>query len=254
MILAILQARITSTRLPGKVLKDIIGKPMLIHEVERIRNSKLIDKIVVATSCDKSDDILVKVCQKYNIDVFRGNLDNVLERYYYCAREYKADSIVRLTGDCPVIDWEIIDKVIQLHLKEHNDYTSNTVECTYPDGLDVEVMSYETLKKVYMNAKLPSELEHVTKYIYNHSNLFKIGCLKNETDLSKFRLTVDQSEDLEVIKLIFEYFHNRKDKFLLNDVVGFLKNNQNIVEINSNILRNEGLIKSLERDKVFKEE
>lgn len=254
MILAILQARISSSRLPGKVLKELCGKPMIVHEVERIKKSKLVDKIVVATSIDKSDDVLVNVCQKYGIEVFRGSLNNVLERFYDCARIYKPAHIVRLTGDCPLIDWVVIDKVIHLHLKKNNDYTSNTMELTYPDGLDVEIMNFKTLEKVYLNALLPSELEHVTTYIYNNKSSFKTGYLRNDLDLSDLRLTVDEEADFKVIEIIYNHLYIENHEFCLKDIVEFLNQHKEVLQLNSQILRNEGLAKSLKEDIKFKEE
>lgn len=173
---------------------------MIVHQIERIKNSKLIDKVILATSNTASDDELAEVCSKYGIETYRGNLDNVLERFYKCAHLYQADHIVRLTGDCPLIDWEIIDQTIDLHLQSDNDYTSNTLEPTYPDGLDVEVIRFNSLLTTYRSAVLPSEKEHVTPYIYNHRNKFNVGCLKNDRDLSYLRWTVDEKEDFEVIK------------------------------------------------------
>lgn len=250
MILAIVQARVSSSRLPGKVLKPILNKPMIVHQIDRIKNSKLINKIVLATSENSSDDALVEVCSKYEIEVYRGSLENVLERFYKCAKNYVPEQIIRLTGDCPLIDWNIIDRTVELHLIENNDYTSNTLEPTYPDGLDVEVMSYNALEMAYRNARLPSEKEHVTPYIYNHKELFKVGCLKNNIDLSGLRWTVDETEDFEVITQIYETLFPKNPKFLLEDILIFLNRNPGIVKINSLFKRNEGMLKSLGKEKM----
>jgi spore coat polysaccharide biosynthesis protein SpsF (cytidylyltransferase family)/UTP-glucose-1-phosphate uridylyltransferase len=204
MILAIVQARMSSSRLPGKVLKPILGKPILAYEIERIKKSKRIDKIVLATSVNKDDDPLEELAKSLKIGCFRGDLENVLKRYYDCATLYKANIIVRLTGDCPVIDPEIIDQVIELHLKTNSDYTSNTLYRTFPDGLDVEVFNYKTLERIYKNAKTPEELEHVTKYIHNHKNEFKLQNFKNDIDYSYLRWTLDTIDDFYFFKRLYE--------------------------------------------------
>ena len=142
MILAILQARFSSSRLPGKVLKSILGKPMLLHQIERIQNSKRIDKLVVATSIEKSDNVIEEICLDNDIEVFRGSLDNVLDRFYQCAKLYNPEHIVRLTGDCPLVDWQAIDQTIQYHVKGKYDYVNNRSKPAFPDGLDVEVITY----------------------------------------------------------------------------------------------------------------
>lgn len=256
MVLAILQARCSSSRLPQKVLKDILGKPMLLHQIDRINKSKLIDKLVVATSNDISDDIMEKRLTGSNIDVFRGSLDDVLDRYYQCALKYNPDYIVRITGDCPLIDWNIIDMVVKKHINEGNDYTSNALEPTYPDGLDVEVMNFTVLKKAWVNAKLPSEREHVTPYIYKNRNLFKIGCFKNIENLSELRWTVDELEDFKFVKTIYELLYNDNKYFTIDDILKVLKENPEVGQINSQFKRNEGYLKSIMIDEkiITKEE
>lgn len=208
MILAILQARMSSSRLPGKVLKTINGKPILAYEIDRIKQSKKIDKIVLATSMNPEDDPLETLARDNNIDCYRGDLHNVLKRFYDCATEYNADIIVRLTGDCPIIDPMIIDDVISLFQNENSDYTSNAVERTYPDGLDVEVFSYKALKTAYLNAQKEDEKEHVTKYIYSHSESFKISHLKNDIDYSYIRWTLDTIDDFYFFKYFYELHKN----------------------------------------------
>jgi len=159
MVVAIIQARMSSSRLPGKVLKPILGKPILAYQIERIKQAKNIDKIILATSSNEEDIPLEKLADDLKIKCFRGDLNNVLKRFYDCATENRADTVVRLTGDCPVIDPQIIDEVITLHQEEKSDYTSNTLYRTFPDGLDVEVLSYKTLKSVYENAVDKEDLE-----------------------------------------------------------------------------------------------
>ncbi|MFA6761010.1 MAG: sugar phosphate nucleotidyltransferase [Sulfuricurvum sp.] len=204
MVLAILQARMSSSRLPGKVLKLVLGKPILSYQIERIKKSKLIDKIVLATSINKDDDPLEDLAKRLNIECFRGDLNNVLKRFYDCATLYKADTVVRLTGDCPVADPKVIDDVIELHIDSDGDFTSNTIVRTFPDGLDVEVMSYETLKIVFENASTEDELEHVTEYIYTNKNRFIVNNFSNEIDYSYMRWTLDTIDDFYFFKQIYE--------------------------------------------------
>ncbi|HQS67280.1 MAG TPA: sugar phosphate nucleotidyltransferase [Sulfuricurvum sp.] len=208
MILAILQARMSSSRLPGKVLKKINERPVLAYEIDRIKQSKKIEKIILATSVNSEDDALESFAEDNNIACYRGDLGNVLKRFYDCATAYNADIIVRLTGDCPIIDPMIIDDVISLFQREHSDYASNAVERSYPDGLDVEVFSYKALKTAYLNAQQETEKEHVTKYIYTHPESFKISHLKNDIDYSYIRWTLDTIDDFYFFKDFYELHKN----------------------------------------------
>lgn len=244
MIIAILQARMSSTRFPGKIMETIDGIPMLLYQIKRISKSKFIDKLIVATTSDATDDIIVELCKDNNISFYRGSITNVLERFYNIATLEKPLHIVRLTGDCPLIDPLIIDKVIENHLTFKDDYTSNTIFPTYPDGMDVEIMTYSTLMKVYENAKRASLKEHVTLYINENKNLFKIANVENKINQSHFRLTVDEVEDLELIKLLLVYLSD-KENFTLDDIINVFKLNPKLLEINNRYKRNEGLHKSL---------
>jgi spore coat polysaccharide biosynthesis protein SpsF len=245
MILAVLQARVSSTRLPGKVLKPILGVPMIIRQIERVKRAKLIDKLVIATSIDKSDDQLADLCRDYQLDCFRGSLDDVLDRFYQAALKYNPEQVVRLTGDCPLTDPEVIDKVIELHLKGNYDYTSNVFELSYPDGLDVEVVRFVCLERAWKEAKLMSQREHVTIFIHQQPQLFKIGCVKNQKDLSNLRWTVDEPEDLILITRIYEHFYKTNSKFATDDILQFIDKNPLLQNINQKYERNEGLKKSL---------
>lgn len=204
MILAILQARMSSTRLPGKVAMDANGIPMLAYEVGRILQSKKIDQLVVATSSNPEDDAVEQIALKSGVECFRGDLNNVLDRFYQCAKKFQASHIVRLTGDCPIIDPRVIDEVISLHISSSADYTTNGIKRTFPDGLDVEVMSFQSLQKTHTNAKLQSELEHVTPYIYTHPEEFKIEHYCNDTDYSHIRWTLDYLQDYELLRKIIK--------------------------------------------------
>lgn len=250
-MLCIVQARVSSTRLPGKVLKPLLGEPMIIRQVERINKCQSINSLVVATSEDDSDLPLVELLIKNNIEVFRGNLNDVLDRFYQAAVKYNAKYIVRITGDCPVIDPSIIDEVIKTHIENQNDYTSNAIEPTYPDGLDVEVINFNILEKVARIAKLPSEREHVTQYIVTRKDNYKIGQVRNDVDYSNMRWTVDEPEDYEFIKCVYHELYQNNKNFNMDDIVSFVLNNPDKAQINSTFKRNEGLQKSIENDKDF---
>lgn len=247
-ILAILQARMSSTRLPGKVLKPILGEPMLFRQIERIRRSKKIDDLIVATSTSKEDDQIEKLCSEKNVRCFRGSLDDVLDRFYGAAMTCNSEYIMRLTGDCPLFDPGIADELVDFFILGGYDYVSNTVEPTYPDGLDIEIMKFSALKTAWEEAKLPSEREHVTPYILKHPEVFSVGCMKNSEDLSQMRWTVDEPEDYEFVKFIYEYLYDRNSEFTWEDVLCFIQNNPEVATINSNFRRNEGYEKSLNKD------
>ena len=249
MILAILQARLSSSRLPGKVLKPILGKPMLLHQIERLRSSKMIDKLIVATSVNSSDDVIEQMCLNNNIEVFRGDLDNVLDRYYQCAMKYNPDYIVRLTGDCPLADWEVIDNIIQFCLDGNLDYA--VTDGNFPDGLDAEIMTMDALIEAKQNAVLPSEMEHVSQYISTRGNRFKNGELESNRKLSHFRWSIDQPEDFVLVGKIYQALYNHNRLFLTNDILDLLRRQPELTRINDSFRRNEGLEKSLQEDKVF---
>jgi spore coat polysaccharide biosynthesis protein SpsF len=250
-VLAIIQARTSSSRLPNKVLKLILGKPMLIHQIERVQLSKMIDHLVVSTSEDSSDDQLVGLLKNAGIDCYRGSLKNVLDRFFQTASIYNPDHIVRLTGDCPVIDFEIIDKVVELHLDNGFDYTSNAPNSnvTFPDGLDVEVMKFGVLKKAWKESTLPSEREHVTPYINNHPEIFFTGCYVSHQNLSKYRWTVDEPEDFDLIEKIYHSLYYSNKAFKMKDILQLMDKNPKMEFINQKIERNEGMKKSFIDDK-----
>lgn len=252
LVYAFVQARMGSTRLPGKVLKEICGKPLLELELERIQESSKIDKIIVTTTINKEDDSIIGFCEKKNIDHYRGSESDVLDRYYQTSKYYgvnKNDIIVRLTGDCPLIDPNVIDEVIELFMNSKTDYASNIEPPTYPDGLDVEVFGFSVLKKAWEEAQLPSEREHVTPYIRNNPNLFKKVNLKNKNDLSDYRWTVDEKEDYKFVKKIYNKLYKEDKYFSTEQIIDFIKSQPNIVKINEKFERNEGYNDSLKQDK-----
>ena len=254
MIVAVIQARMGSRRLPGKVLLDLKGKPDLWHVVTRVSRAKKIDKIVVATTTLPEDCQIEELCQRENIDVFRGSVDDVLDRFYQAVSNLqkqgnKIEFVVRITADCPLIDPEIIDAVID-RIKEGNyDYVSNVIPPTYPDGLDVEVFTVNALKDAYEHAQLTSDREHVTPFIINSGSLKKSN-ISHSVDLSSLRWTLDEPEDYEFIRQIFNYLYDQNPRFTMSDVLHLLTTHPELQRINKKFLRNEGYQRSLENDAV----
>nr|WP_321268061.1 methyltransferase domain-containing protein [uncultured Sulfurimonas sp.] len=249
-IIALLQARTDSTRLPRKVLRDILNKPMIIHQLERTNKSKYIDKLILLTSEETSDDELSKVVEYNGFNIFRGDKNNVLKRFYdsLVNIELKDDDIiVRLTGDCPLHDSSIIDESIEAFINNKCDYLANCINPVYPDGLDVEVFNYKSLKLAYKNATKQSELEHVTPYIRNHSEL-TIKNLDKIPIYPKWRLTVDEESDFTLITKVYEHFNSTY--FSFQDTINFLEKNAYLLKLNKSIDRNEGYIKSLKEDRI----
>lgn len=249
MILGILQARVASTRLPKKVLKEILGEPMLWRQIERLQRSKTLDTLVVATSLDPSDDEIEVLCRKRGVLCRRGSLEDVLDRFYQVVREFQPHHIVRLTGDCPLCDPSLMDQVVQFHLEGKYDYTTNTWELTYPDGLDVEVVCAPAFERAYQEAKLKSEREHVTSFIYSHPERFRIGNFKGSTDLSRHRWTVDEAADFEFVKRVYEKLYPENPQFSCHDILKLLKVHPEWVHLNAHIKRDEGYEISLQNDK-----
>ena len=246
MVLAILQARTSSHRLPRKVLRTILGRAMILRQLDRLKNSQAIDQIILATSLDVSDDELVSVVTKEGGRVYRGSLEDVLSRYYECAKTYRPRTVVRVTGDCPVIDWHVVDDVIRCHIRDGNDYTRTTEY--FPDGLDTEVFTFDALEKSYQEAEFPSEREHVTLYIRNHPELFRIGYVDAEEDWSIERWTVDEPQDFLFIERIYELLFSKTPDFDMYDILELLREYPELRKINAGIRRDEGLLKSLQDD------
>jgi len=235
-VVAIVQARMGSTRLPGKVMKDLLGKPVLTRDVNRVRRAKRIDEIVIATTTREEDDLIVSLCEEEGWRCFRGSENDLLDRYYQAARAFKADVVVRITSDCPMIDPEIIDKVIEeiLNRLGRVDYVSNTLPPrTFPRGLDVEVMTLEALERAWSEDNNPALREHVTPYIYRNPETFRLHRVANEVDLSHHRWTLDTPEDLLFIQTVYEHFGN--DHFTWREALRYLEQHPEIVKINSDI-------------------
>lgn len=235
-IVAIIQARMGSQRLPGKVMMDLAGEPMLVRNVNRVRRAKTIQEIVIATTTQTSDDTIVDLCIKRGWVYFRGSEHDVLDRYYQASMVHSADAIVRITSDCPLIDAEIIDRVVTefASRQPHIDYASNVIfHRTFPRGLDTEVMRFSALERAWYEASDPTHREHVTSYIYHNIDLFKIHEVLSRCDLSAMRWTVDTAEDLAFVRRIFNHFGH--DQFSWGDVLAVLTQFPHWQEINSYI-------------------
>jgi spore coat polysaccharide biosynthesis protein SpsF len=244
----IIQARIGSRRFPKKVLAKIENKPMIWYVIERIKGIRGIKQVVLVTTKNSQDKILLKIAKDCNIMSFKGKTCDVLDRYYKCAIEFDADPIIRITGDCPLIDSKIIEKMLNFYMKHDYEYLSNIYPPTFPDGLDVEIFSFKTLEKLIKKAKLVSEKEHVTSYIRNHPKEFKIFNYENTINLSRFRWTIDERKDLTFVRTIYKKMRP-KVVFSMQSVMKIISKDPNITKINSDISRNEGYLKSLKTDK-----
>jgi len=239
----ILQARASSTRLPNKVLMPILGKPMLARQIERLKQLTCINQIIIATSTEPSDDKIEQLCQQEVIPCFRGSLKNVLDRYYHASQAYPSEHIIRITGDCPVIDTDIVTEVINHHLRKKADYTSNCIPPTLPDGLDVEIFTKETLEKTWLKASTALEQEHVTPFMRD-SGLFRCENYLYPQDFSHLRWTVDEPEDFKLITLFFEELYHKKPHFKLQDILTLIAEKPELSRVNQQFMRNEGLEKS----------
>lgn len=237
-VVAIIQARMGSSRLPGKVLRDIHGKPMLAWVVERTRKASSVSEVMVATTSDPSDDMVEQVCRQMSIPCFRGNIYDVLDRYYQAAREAQADVVVRITADCPLIDAGLIDTVVQRFVAEKVDFAANRLpppyQRTYPIGLDVEVVSFQALQRAWQEASEKHEREHVLPYLYESPGRFKTLTVDHETDLGSYRWTVDTFEDLEFIQKLFTLLPDTEN-FTWLDVLKIVEKNPQLSEINAGV-------------------
>lgn len=247
----IIQARFGSSRFPGKSIEKIENKSMIWHVINRLKQVKTPTQIVLATTKNDEDKILLDIANEMNIFSFTGSNNDVLDRYYSCANFFSADPIIRITGDCPLIDPKLIDKMIEFYQKNDFDYVSNTLKPTFPDGLDVEIFSFQTLERIRKKSNLKSEREHVTAYVKTHLNEFQTYNYTNVKDFSHYRWTVDEKEDLEFIKKIYS-LTNSDSIFNFQDVLDILSKYPELTEINNGINRDEGYLYSLENDEKIK--
>ncbi|RHW65215.1 acylneuraminate cytidylyltransferase [Clostridium botulinum] len=239
-VVCIVQARMGSTRLSGKVLKKICGKTVLEHDIDRLRRVKNIDEIVIATTTLEKDNAIVKKCKILGAKYFRGAEDDVLSRYYYASKENNADIVVRVTSDCPLIDPEISENIIKYYIDNKNkyDYVSNTIDRTYPRGLDTEVFSFKALKRAFKEAVSPRDKEHVTPYIWDNPQIFKSAQYKNSKDYSHLRWTLDTEEDFDLINKIYNLLYpNMNSKFKFTDILNIYRKYPELYEINREIIQ-----------------
>jgi spore coat polysaccharide biosynthesis protein SpsF len=250
-VLAVLQARVSSRRLPGKVLLPVLGRPMLARQIERIRRACRLDALVVATSDRAEDDAIAELCRALEVDVHRGALDDVLDRFHSAAAARAPEHVVRLTGDCPLIDPSVIDDVVRVHVESGADYTSNAVERTYPDGLDVEAMRMSALATAWREARLPSEREHVTPFLYRHPERFLLRAVKLPRDLSALRWVVDHEVDLALVRAVYERLHPRDPAFDMHAVLALMRSEPQLFGANQHVPADEGWQCSVQADAAF---
>ena len=248
-VIAFVQARMSSKRLPNKVLLPLMGKTVLEHIYERLGYCKTLSKIVIATSYDDTDKTIIDLCKKNKMSYYQGNLNDVLDRYYKAAVSFNADVIVRITGDCPVIDPKIVDEVVNNYFK--NDYDLYALSGDFPDGLDCQVFKFQALERSWKEAKLLSDREHVGTYIEKTSpELFKIGGLCKFKDLSHHRWTLDEPKDYIFLKEIFARLYIQDKIFYTEDILKLLTKETDLIQINKGITRNKGYIDSLKNERV----
>lgn len=231
----------SSSRLPGKVLMDLAGVPVIEGVLTRLRNAQSVNEVILATSDEASDDHLATVVEDAGFEVFRGDLNDVLQRYYDVAIKYPAKHYVRVTGDCPFIDPSLVDELLHQYFLRGADYASNAIEPSLPDGFDCEAFSNEVLQRVHSLAKKPVDREHVTHYIYTHPELFNIYSHTYSGDLSAYRLTLDTAEDYQLIRAICERLDCPYLKAGLADILSVLQRFPELLELNKMYERNEGL-------------
>ena len=236
-IVTVIQARTGSSRLPRKVMLPVASKPLILRMYERVSYSRYAGKIIIAITEDEIDNQLLKLCKQNNLNLFRGNSLDLLDRHYKAAKENNAEVVIKIPSDCPLIDPEIIDKVILYYInsKEKYDFVSNLHPASYPDGNDVEVMSFKSLENAWINAKIDFEREHTTPYIWENPDKFRIGNVVWETGLDysmTHRFTIDYKEDYEFIKRVYDELYEKNNRFSLNDILELLEKKPEIKKIN----------------------
>lgn len=247
--LGVIQARCGSTRLPNKVLMELAGKPALQWTIERAKLSKYIDEVIVVTSINRENLPIVEMCCKLGIRVFSGSEEDVLDRFYQLSKLIKPEYIVRITGDCPLYDPQLLDWSIE-QMANTSDFLAQKQPETFPDGLDIEVIRYSALAKSWSNASLQSEREHITQYIRKHPEIFNIQWVSCPLgDFGNERWTFDEQRDYEFLKKIYTYFSEKEIVYpYTRDIINYISSNPSLREINDTIQRDEGLKKSLEND------
>jgi spore coat polysaccharide biosynthesis protein SpsF len=243
-VTAIVQARTGSTRLPRKVLMELSGRTVLSHVIERVKACPEVDEVVIATTILPADDAIVREADRCGVRWFRGSEEDVLERYFLAARECRAEIVVRITSDCPLIDPILLGGMIREFKERHRsghpvDYLSNCLERTYPRGLDAEIFTFSALEKTYLNAVQPEEREHVTPYMHRHPELFSLHGVKSGIDRSRYRWTLDTPEDYELILEIYRSLYREGRIFTTDEVLDLLSERPGLLEINVHVRQKE---------------
>ena len=236
-VVAIIQARMTSTRLPGKVLREVLGKPLLEYQIERLRRCRRVDRLVVATTKNAADDPVIALCDRLGIASFRGSEYDVLARYYEAATIFRADPVVRLTADCPIIDPEVVDKVVGYYADTigQYDHVSNAIMRTYPRGMDTEVFPYAALAIAHREAEAAPQREHVTPFLHRQPARFRLGHVLNDRDESRHRWTVDTPEDFDLISRIVSALYPSNPEFTMQDCLDLLSRHPDWYLINAEV-------------------
>lgn len=237
MISAIIQARVGSTRLPNKIFLEIEGQPLIWHVVNRLKKSMFLDSIIIATTINRKDDAIENWAISNEILYFRGSEENVLERFYQAALQFKSDIVVRVTADDPFKDYKIMDQVIERFIDENADFACNNNPPTFPEGMDIEVFSVDAIAKAKNNVKTDFDKEHVTQYFYRNPDLFKIVNISHKQDLTYLRWTIDEEVDLEMAKEVYKHLFNDGRLFLLDDILNLINEHPEIPEINNTATR-----------------
>jgi len=235
-VIAIVQARMGSTRLPGKVLVDLGGQPVLSRVVLRLQRAATLAEVVVATTDSWKDESVVQLCEEQDVKIFRGAEEDVLDRYYRAASLYGCDAVVRITSDCPLIDPELVDQVVHEFIESKADYASNVLVRTYPRGLDTEVFTMTGLREAWRIAVQPHQREHVTPVFYERPDLFRLASVRDEQDYSRYRWTLDTPDDLRLIRAIYGHFGNRDD-FSWRQAIGLMEQIPELHNINAHVLQ-----------------
>jgi len=244
----IIQARTGSTRFPNKILNKIDEENTVLEFlIKQLKNSEKIDKIVIATTCSNNDEKIIELCKHLDLDFFQGDENDLVDRYYKCAKKFNFENIIRVTSDCPLMDPNLVDEGISKFLDEKCDYLTNSTG-KFPHGVDFSIFTFSILEKTWKNARLLSEKEHVIPYMEKKENNFNTIFLKNQSDQSKFRITLDWIEDLELLRILVDKIKSRP--ILVHDVTTYLENNPNLLKINEGHHKEEGYLKSLKNDKI----
>ena len=244
----IIQARTASTRFPKKILNKIDEMHTVLEFlIKQLKNSRKIDKIVIATTCSNDDEKIIELCKQLDLDFFQGDENDLVDRYYKCAKKFNFENIIRITSDCPLMDPYLVDEGIDKFLEEECDYLTNSTG-SFPHGVDFSIFKFSVLEKTWKNAHLLSEKEHIIPYMEKNESNFNTIFIKNDSDHSKFRITLDWPDDLELLRIIVSRIDNRP--ILIQDVVKLLDNNLNLLKINDGHNKDEGYLKSLKNDKI----